>query len=47
MSRSRTVRAMIRLQYCQAVFPCFHVHGLLLHFYPRGNEAPTASEATC
>ena len=47
MLGSRTVRVMIRLQYCQAVFPCFHAHGLLLRLHPRENEVPTATEARC
>ena len=37
MLRSRTVRVMIRLQYCQKVSPCLHAHGLLLRLYPREN----------
>ena len=47
MSGSRTVRVMIRLQYCQAVFLCFHAHGLLLRLHPRANEVATATVATC
>ena len=46
MSGSRTVRVMIRLQYCRRVFPCCQSHGLLLRLHPRANEVATATVAT-